>query len=161
MQEGYWINYENDDKVFEVREHELWLREAGNAKKLGVPPNVIKSFSKFIPVKDRDKFLLYVMNNAPIMRVRGHGSFVSFEYAVRSLKPIDTIAMWATQNAGEFTTLNIINLATGENTSTSYSSFKETMDKGGADAVMLAAAGNKRMAVRKEIVREILRMAGR
>ena len=123
--------------------------------------DVIAMFGKFKPEKDRDKFLLYVMNNAPIMRVRGHGSFVSFEYAVRSLKPIDTIAMWATQNAGEFTTLNIINLATGENTSTSYSSFKETMDKGGADAVMLAAAGNKRMAVRKEIVREILRMAGR
>lgn len=80
MKEGYWVNYRSG-KEFVIREHEQWIREPKNAKKLGLSANVIKSFSKFKAVKDRDKFLLFVMKNAPVMRIRGHGNYASFEYS--------------------------------------------------------------------------------
>ena len=58
MREGLWINYKTG-KTFRVYEHEQWLRENGNAKKLGVPNQIIKAFKEFRPGTDRDKFLLY------------------------------------------------------------------------------------------------------
>lgn len=155
MREGYWVNYDND-KTFDVEEHEQFIREPKNAKAMGVPANVIKDFKKFTPVKDRDKFLLYVMKHAPLMRVRGHGNAITFEYATRSRRPMDAIWTWAKENAGPFTFIQIYNLETGENAGMNFQTFEETMGSGGAEAVMRVA---KALPVRRQVAKALLRIA--
>lgn len=154
MREGYWINYERN-KVFDITEHEDWIRSPGNAKKLGVPNSLIGMFGKFKPKKDRDKFLLFLMQNAPIMRVRGHGGMVTFEYSSRSKSdPIDSIFEFCKENAGPFTQLNIINFATKEQTAMYFHDFEEKMNDGGYDAVMRVATS--KFVVRKSVVADLL-----
>jgi hypothetical protein len=160
MKEGYWINYKNG-KVFNIVEHETWLRRRGNAKKLGVPPNVIRAFSEFEPVRDRDKFLMFIMQHAPVMRVRGHGNYVSFEYASRDRSaPLEAIWDWAMDNAGPYTLLYIVNLVTKEKTQIYYQDFEIAMGDGGARAVMRAASVEKIVIIEK-IAKELLVMAKR
>jgi hypothetical protein len=156
MKEGYWINYRTD-RVFPVDEHEQFIREPGNAKRLGVPDSVMRAAGKFEPVKDRDKFLLFLVQNAPVMRARGHGNYVSFEYASHSRQePLDAIWIWGKENAGPFTQMNISNLATGENTQMYYQQFEQAMDEGGYDAVMRAASVQP---VRRKIAAELLKLS--
>ena len=165
MKEGYWINYDRG-KRFPVDEHEQWLRRKGNAKKLGLRKRVIESFDEFKPVKDRDKFLTFVMQHAPVMRVRGHGNFITFEYSSRRRQaPMEEIWLWGLkEGAGPFTGLYIVNFATGEKTSIYWREFKEAMESGGAEAVMRVAsdAGLTEEFVWKEkIAQEILDLSKR
>ena len=123
MQEGYWLNYRTG-KVFEINEHETWIRQVDNARKLAVPEKLIKEFHKFSPVVDRDNFLLYLFRKAPIMRVRGHGASVSFEFWARfEAKPMRAIRLWAKKNAGPFLMLDITNHARKSNVQMLYQDF--------------------------------------
>ena len=154
MKEGLWINY-STGKQFPVDEHEQWLRSGDNAKKLGVPKNIVASFGEFTPGKDRDKFLLFVMKHAPVMRVRGHGISVSFEYNSRSRRdPLDAIWMWGQRNAGPFTSFFIVNFATREKTQMYWQDFEQNMERGGAEAVMRAASV-QRFRVKSAIAKEL------
>jgi hypothetical protein len=111
MKEGYWINYRTG-KVFKIHEHEQWIRDAANARKLGLSRQVIDGFCDFKPAVDRSRFLLFLMTKCPIMRVRGHGDDVTFEFRARSMaRPMAAIRQWAGRNAGPMTLLNIVNLA--------------------------------------------------
>lgn len=137
---GYWINYQTGTEVG-VGEHEAWLRNPQNAQMIGVPPQIVVDFAKFEPVKDRDALLRYVMQHAPIMRVRGHGREISFEYSSsRSKGPLDAIWTWAEREAGPLTSLFIANLATGETTSMLYKDFVETMNNSGYEGIMRRAS---------------------
>lgn len=123
MKEGYWFNYETG-KVFPINEHEVWIRQIDNARKLGLSERVIVGFRKFTPTTDRDKFLSHLFRVAPIMRVRGHGASVTFEfYARREIKPMEVIRRWAKKNAGPFLTLNIINHARPTNNQVLFKDF--------------------------------------
>lgn len=138
--EGYWINYATN-KEFPISEHETWVRQVENAKKLGIPKSVIDKFGKFKYQDDRDKFLVYLMNHAPVMRVRGHGGYTTFEFASHSRRdPMDSIYMWAMKNAGDYTQLNIVNFATHESVAMYWKDFKETADREGYDGVLRAAS---------------------
>lgn len=140
MKNGYWINYRTGNQV-EVGEHEDWLRNPANARTLGIPETVIATFSQFQPVADRDKFLRYVMQNAPIMRVRGHGQEISFEYHSSSSKaPLEAVSEVAQRVAGPFTGIYIANLATGETASMSYKDFTQILDRSGYEGVMRRAS---------------------
>lgn len=97
-----------------IDEHEHWLRRGENAKKLGVPQKVIKIFGDYEPGTARDEFLLYIIMNAPVMRVRGHIDHVTFEHAAESdEKPLRAIKTWGELNAGPTTFLHVVNLADG------------------------------------------------
>ena len=158
MKEGYWANY-NTGKIVPVSEHESFIRESGNAKKLGVPDRVIRSFDKFEPIRDRDKFLLFIMQNSPLMRIRGHGDFASFEYSSHNRSdPVDMIWIWGKKNAGPFTGMFISNLATGEQTQLTWQSFEEAMDAGGYDAVMRVAKTVSNP-IRRKIASELLALS--
>ncbi len=140
MKDGYWINYKTG-KSFPIDEHETWIRRRGNAKKLGVPEKVRRAFPEFKIVKDRTRFMMFLMQHAPIMRGRGHGNYMTFEYSSSSRQdPMDAIWLWGLKNAGPFTGLYIVNFATGEKTNIYWKDFKEAMDSGGAEAVMRIAA---------------------
>ena len=158
MKEGYWINYRTG-RIFPVNEHEQSLREPGAAKKMGVPDKVISSFKKFDPVEDRDKFLLFVIQNSPLIRVRGHGDFVTFEYFLRNRQePLDAIWEFGKQNAGPYTAMLIRNFATGESTQINFSDFEDAMDRGGYEALMRVACVSK-MNIRKHIAAELLALS--
>jgi len=158
MKEGYWINYRTG-KEFAVDEHERWLRRKGNARKLGVPKKVVEAFGEFEPARDRDKFLLFVLRRAPVMRVRGHGGQVSFEYASRSRRaPMDAVWLWGLGNAGPFTALYIVNFATGEKTSILWKDFEDAMEEGGVDAVMRVAAVEP-VVWRESVARELFELS--
>jgi len=160
MREGYWINYQTA-KQFPIDEHERWLRKKGNAKKLGVPQRVIDGFGEFEPVKDRDKFLLFVMQHAPVMRVRGHGNYATFEYASRRERaPMEAIWLWGMENAGPRTGMYIVNFATNDKMSTYWDKFDEAMNEGGASQVMRVASTTK-MRWKEEVARDILALSRR
>jgi len=155
MREGFWINYKSG-KAFFLEEHETWLRQPGNADKLGVSDALAHElFEKYEPVKDRDKMLTRLMHQAPVMRVRGHGNDTTFEFASHSKRdPLEAIADFAKKNLGPYSGLTIANLATGESNSLSYSDFKALMDEDNVEAVMRAAS-----AERRRIARRLLRLA--
>ena len=161
MKEGYWINYRTG-KTFPIDEHEQWIRRKGNAKKLGLPQRLIDAFDEFETKKDRDKFLTFLMQHAPVMRVRGHGNYITFEFSSRRRNgPMDSIWEWGLDNgAGPFTGMYIVNFATGEKTSIYWKDFKEAMEIEGADAVMRVATVES-FEWREQIASELLDMSRR
>lgn len=138
MREGYWINYETM-QTFPIHEHEEWIREEDNARQLGVSENVISMFDDFEFQKDRLAFLSFLMKNAPIMRVRGHGAYMTFEYATRSRKPVEAAWLFGLENAGPFSTMVINNLETGEQTAMKFQEMQKIMDTSGPEGIMRAA----------------------
>jgi len=80
MKDGFWINYRTE-REFPIHEHELWVRVPENAADLGIPKRIYQAAMKrFTQGKDRNKFILFLLKNAPVMRVRGHGEYVTFEF---------------------------------------------------------------------------------
>lgn len=82
--DGFWINWETG-RVFPIDEHQRWMRRENNAALLGVPEGVIRQFPVF-PYENGDaearkRFLMFLFANAPVMRVRGHDTMVTFEFA--------------------------------------------------------------------------------
>ena len=158
--EGWWMNWKNPEKRFYVHDHEDWIRQGDNAKKLGVPQNIINDFPKFERSTSHEAFLIHIMKHVPVMRVRGHGVDTTFEYYAHERQdPMWAVYMFArTEHAGPYSWLNISNLATREYTSITWQDFKKVMDEDGPEGVM-------RMASRKfskkgeSMIHELLRVA--
>jgi hypothetical protein len=158
MQEGAWINYDSG-KIFDVPEHETFIRDPKNADKMGVPKEVQKNFAKFKPVKDREKFLIYVMQHAPLMRMRGHGVDITFEFFNRRSKDaIEAVGIAAHDYGGELSTLNIYNLATNEVTSFTREEFDRQMEDSGYEGV-LRVAFRKFDRTSKKVIMDLLAVA--
>jgi len=158
MTEGYWINYSNL-KTIEMPEHETFIRNPANAKKLGISEATIKKFDDFKPQKDREAFLTFVMKNNPVMRVRGHGTMVTFEFYNRSKKnPLDAIWVFGKKNLGPFSHLNIVNLATNETIEMNFEEYEELIDRGGYSAVLKAASISRGRKAAKKIAKVVDKM---
>ena len=116
MKEGYFIAYPRLKgwKIVEIDEHERWLRSGKNAKTLGVPAAVRACFGLYKSGVDRDRFLRFVMKHSRVIRVRGHGEYVTCEFHSRSIaSPLRAIKWWAEKvQLGPMMRLNIVNLAT-------------------------------------------------
>ena len=139
MNEGFWINYDND-KVFPIYEHEKWLREGNNAKKLGIPKDVINAFGKYKPEKDRDKFLLFVMRESPVMRVRGHGSTWTFEFSTKKIDDVlFSIYKFCKDIAGDYTNLYIVNFANKDSIEILFKDFSEKIKEGDTESLLKVA----------------------
>jgi hypothetical protein len=139
MQAGYWINYVKG-KAFRIDEHEMWIRRWENAKKLGISSDLYKEFSEFEVKEDRDEFLMYVLEKAPVMRMRGHGATYAFEFNTRrTKKPLDSVWEFGMDYAGDYTNMYIVNFATKETVQMLYKEFNELMMNGREDAVLRVA----------------------
>lgn len=124
MNEGYWGNYRTG-KIFLIDEHELWIRRGKNADKLGVSQTIQKKFKDYVIREDRNPFLLFVFANAPVMRFRGHGHYVTFEFTCADwTKPLELVRIWGNANAGQLLGLLIVNFATNEAIRTNWENFK-------------------------------------
>ena len=111
------MNYRTGRIVaLEAREqHEIVIRDKRVAHTLGVPTPVYDEFARYKPEADRCRFLKSLMAKVPLMRVRGHGSHVTFEYAARSKRmPEQAVRLWARKYAvGPATLICLVNLRTG------------------------------------------------
>ncbi len=106
MRAGYWGNYDTG-KIFQIDDHELWINRGRNAAELGVSAEV-KARSEEFP--DRVELLRFLFANAPVMRFRGHGTFVTIEFNSSDWdKPLQLIETWGKAHAGPFLGLNIVN----------------------------------------------------
>ncbi len=114
MKDGWWLNYRTG-RWFPIHEHELWIRTGENARLLGGARGVARQFGRFRPVMDRNRFLLWLMEKTPVMRIRGHRGYVTFEFHARACRrPLQAIAKFAGAEATPPTCLHIVNLATEE-----------------------------------------------
>jgi hypothetical protein len=81
---GLWINWRHPRRVFQVGDHQVWIRDPHNASRLGVDAEVMDRFKDYPYIhgdeQARAVFLRFVMQNAPVMRIRGHGDHITFEY---------------------------------------------------------------------------------
>ncbi len=124
MKDGFWGNYESGE-IFLINEHELWVRRAGNADLLGVPKKVQRKFSQYVERTDRNLLLPYIFANAPVMRFRGHGVYVTMEFNCADwTKPLALVRKWCEANAGPLLGLNIFNFATNEIIETTWEVFE-------------------------------------
>lgn len=153
MTEGYWINY-NTGKVIEMPDHELWIRDARNAKKIGLAANVHALAAN---IKDREKYLLFILQHSPLMRVRGHGTEVGFQFATHSRQDaMDAILLFGKKNLGPGSWMMIDNFATKENTQMNFEQFEQMMDSDGAEGVLRAAGTKKTANIPARMARELL-----
>jgi hypothetical protein len=158
MNAGYFINYSTGVTV-EIHDHEIDIRKPATYKRLGVKPETIKDFPKYEILKDRTAFLTFVMKNNPIMRVRGHGTTVTFEFYNRSKKnPLDAIWVFGKKNLGPFSHLNIVNLATNESIDMNFEEYEELIDRGGYSAVLKAASISRGRKAAKKIAKVVDKM---
>ena len=110
MKEGYWINYATGS-VRMVDDHENWIRRPRNAKEIDVSPPVLSAAcARHAPRVDREAFLLYLMEKASLIRVRGHLTHVTFEYvADDDTAPLAAIRRFAADNIGDQMVLHVVN----------------------------------------------------
>ncbi len=124
MKDGYWGNYLTGD-IFLIDEHEMWIRRESNADKLGISQAVQKKFKQFAVKEDRDRLLPFIFANAPVMRFRGHGSYVTMEFNCADwTKPLELVHKWCKANAGPLSGLNIVNFAANEAIETTWENFE-------------------------------------
>ena len=131
MKEGYWINYKTK-KVFEINEHELWIRNINNATKISLSEKTIDSFDKFKSGKDRDSFLIYVMRENPVMRVRGHGASITFEFNSKVLDDaLQAIGKFCKdENIGDYMMLNVFNFENNKRFNCLYKDWDASLKSG-------------------------------
>ena len=140
MLDGYWVNYAT--LYWEmITEHETWIRDEDNARRIGVPPEVFEHFREYVPHDDRVPMLTRLLDSTPLMRIRGHGVSITFEFSNPDPKfPLQALVFWCEECAGEQNMLVIRNFATGREHHVRWSEFDS---KGAAEA--LAADGESRL----------------
>ena len=88
-----------------------WLKRQIARLPRNRPQEVFARFGEFKPCRDRDKALLFVMTRASLMRVRGHGPTITFEYnSVDDREPMRAIRQWGARHAGPELHFHIVNL---------------------------------------------------
>lgn len=110
MKDGYFINFKIF-RVVKIEEHEMYLRSE-NLSGLGIKPGILKRFDEF---NSRIPLLLFVLQNSSLIRVRGYGDSITFEYSSRLIKsPIEAIKKFCKIYAGTFSKLKIVNFNKNE-----------------------------------------------
>jgi len=112
MKDGFWMNYRTG-REFPIHEHELWVRVPENARALGIRKSVYQmAMTQFTQGRDRNKFITFLLKNAPVMRVRGHGEYVTFEFDhADDAAPKEAIARFRRKYCGPLTGLKVINFS--------------------------------------------------
>ncbi|MEI6644804.1 MAG: hypothetical protein WCP12_02060 [bacterium] len=125
MLDGFWMNYEMKRiKWAIITEHETWIRDWKNAKKMGVPEDVFAHFQQYIPHTDRIPMLKWLMETTPLMRIRGHGTYITFEFSNTDVtRAVKGIAKWGEECAGIFSLLKIHNFASGKDYNVRWKDF--------------------------------------
>lgn len=111
MKDGYWINYKKKE-IYRIDEHQRWITRAGNAKMVGIDD---KFYDKSLEM-DRETLILSVLAKYPMMRVRGHGEYVTFEFNSEDIDLVSDIIFQfcEREEIGEGVIINIFNFKTNK-----------------------------------------------
>jgi hypothetical protein len=130
MTEGYFIRIDTG-KAFSVHDHELDVRKAQFAEKLGIPDSIFKQFGQYEPVTDRQEFLRWLLGQVPIIRVRGYGVWAGIQWGCGSDKQaLASIHKWGKKVCGPCLMLRMLNISTGKQYDSFWISFDESMKAG-------------------------------
>lgn len=84
--------------------------------------------------------MIFILEHAPLIRVRGHGSSITFEYNFHDHHTVlDAILLWGKKNIGPYSLLNINNLATKENTQILFQDFVDQMKNEREESIIRVA----------------------
>lgn len=158
--EGYWVN--RSGKFKQIDEHAQWILNPKNAKSLGLGKDFIDEVKDLVHSTDREKILLTAMHE-DLIRVRGHGSFITFEFTMdtrNALKAIETF-LEKEYLAGPNSTLMFNNLRTHETVEITYDEFQNAMMDDEWKAVLRVAKKMKFNYDRKRIGRIIKNLTER
>lgn len=128
MNEGAWINARTG-KFAWIDEHARWIQRETNAKALGLPDSVyanIKTMRADFNGDGREGILAAVMN-AGFIRMRGHGSYWTFEFTMATVDALKACEKFLAAMAGPMTQCRFNNLRTGEAIEMPYAEFQEKM----------------------------------
>lgn len=124
IRDGFWMNYATLEWEM-ITEHETWIREKSNAERIGVPPEVYEHFREYVPHDDRVPFLSWLLDMTPLIRIRGHGVSITFEFSNPDPRfPLQAIELWSAECAGEQSRLLIRNFATGQEYEVGWSEYR-------------------------------------
>ncbi len=113
MKEGWWLSAKTG-RYYEIYEHAHWISEPANSKKVGLSASAINRIVRMNPQVDRVRILKIAMNEG-LVRVRGHGVSVSFEFTVPTALALKAIVRFGRKvGIGELTHIYFANLRTGQ-----------------------------------------------
>lgn len=88
-----------------------------------MPPDVIARFGD-CPQLDRVRFLTFILTHAPIVRVRGHGVDITFEFAASNVETerlaLKAIRRFCEEFAGSRNWVRITNVVSATTAQSSY-----------------------------------------
>jgi hypothetical protein len=130
MKEGAWINV-NTGKFEWVDEHASWIKRELNAEAIGLPKRIYQK------IMDMDwdfdgpgrAEILYEVMKGGFIRMRGHGSYWTFEFTCDSYKALWCCLDFLMNYAGPYTNCRFSNLRTRESIELSFNEFQRTMAK--------------------------------
>ena len=128
--EAWWLNTRERRYVRlpDRGDHAIWLSNPDNAKRIGLSPRAINKIQKLDPFKDRKRILLIGMSEM-LVRVRGHGESISFEFIGDTKTILRVIAIFGWQvGLGEFITVYLANLQTKEKSQMLWGDFMSKMN---------------------------------
>ena len=129
MKEGAWINARTG-KFSWITEHASWIKNRANAESIGVPSTVsdkIATMDADFDGEGRAEILATVMK-AGFIRMRGHGSFWTFEFTMESEPALWSCLEFLTNFAGPYTSCRFNNLRTGETIDMPFQDFAKEME---------------------------------
>ena len=140
--EGYWVN--RSGKFKQIDEHAQWILNPKNAKSLGLDSDFIKKVKDLNYSTDREKILLTAMHE-DLIRVRGHGSLIAFEFTMDTKNALKVIEIFLEKEylAGPNSTLMFNNLRTHESVEVTYEEFQNAMMDDEWKAVLRVAKKRK------------------
>lgn len=113
MREGAWIHAGH---WHWITEHAFWIQKPENARLLGIPEEVMTQLSA-IPWDfngpGRVAILRLAMGEG-LIRMRGHGAFVTFEFTLPIATAIQSVRQFVDQNFGPKTWCQFNDLETGK-----------------------------------------------
>ena len=129
MREGCWIRSTSDWHW--IIEHASWIQKPENARLLGLPEEVqseLSTISWDFNGPGREAILRLAMS-AGLIRMRGHGSYVTFEFTTPIEAAIKVVAPFMERHLGPITWCNFNDLETGQSLGIFYRDLCEAIDK--------------------------------
>ena len=140
MREGAWINSVNGQFAW-VSEHASWIQKEENAQKVGLSHDVwlrIKDMRWDFNGGGRAEILAIIMS-AGFIRMRGHGSYWTFEFTIKTYDALWACLSFLVDYAGPYTMCRFNNLRTGEQIEKGFKEFQEMMEEDPEEVMRIAS----------------------
>ena len=139
MKEGCWIRSTGDWHW--ITEHASWIQKPKNARLLGIPDEVqskLSTISWDCNGPGREAILRLAMG-AGLIRMRGHGNSVTFEFTIPIEAAIKVVALFMEQQFGPMTWVRFNDIESGQSLGIFYQDLLEAIDKESLSSLLARA----------------------